>query len=336
MSRPTEDQLNQEQNVLFEKLVAGELSPEVTERLIRGQEGPELERLTELHFDLVELREAQTAVVLPPASQFRAMREAVIPGVEGEARKDSPRPGPPRQLRSRAGASWLPRLAAAAGIALAVGFGLGRFVAPGTPSPSAEEATAQNPGALSGAAGGAGLGDTVLARFSADAEEVRKESIEDLRVSRLETGEVEMSFDLRRSYRVVRPATDPMVLETLLASFASPDALGARLEAIELVGSTVDPRVEAALIEALHGDPEVAVRLRALEGLERQASSPAVRDAFLAVIEGDASVQMRLRAIDALSREPDDASRQALEELLEAHAERLPPAVRQRAQERLL
>ena len=113
-------------------------------------------------------------------------------------------------------------------------------------------------------------------------------------------GSVALSFEVSTHLEVRRPAQDPLVREVLVQSLLDRSSIGARLDALELAPSVMDPKVNQAILHTLRRDANQAVRLRALGILAQQPATPEVVAAFVEVLENDESVQMRLLAIDYL------------------------------------
>jgi hypothetical protein len=86
--------------------------------------------------------------------------------------------------------------------------------------------------------------------------------------------------------------------------------MGSRMQAMSLSPASTDARLEEALIFALHNDPEVAIRLKALSVLEQYPHGPETQGALLTTLRTDPAVQMRLMALELL------ADRQAGPEML--------------------
>ncbi|HSM14333.1 MAG TPA: HEAT repeat domain-containing protein [Thermoanaerobaculia bacterium] len=87
-----------------------------------------------------------------------------------------------------------------------------------------------------------------------------------------------------------------------------------------------DPRVTDAFLEALRSDPDVNVRLAALEALRPLAGRPAERPRLVAALDHQASPLVQLSLVEVLLSSGDDAAREDLEPLL-SNPE-LDPAVR--------
>jgi len=90
--------------------------------------------------------------------------------------------------------------------------------------------------------------------------------------------------------------------------------------------SAVDERVAAALLEALLSDPNVNVRLAALEALRPLAGRPTERPRLVAALARQESPLVQLSLLEVLLSSGDDAARRDLDQLL-SNPE-LDPAVR--------
>lgn len=123
-----------------------------------------------------------------------------------------------------------------------------------------------------------------------------------LQVREVDSGRIELSFDVSTHLELVRDKSDPLVAEILVQSLVNPAPVGTRLEAISLVRS-LEPKVRDALVVAMLEDESLPVRMAALEKLVSQPVDPSTEAAFLKVLGSEESVQMRLVAIDHLAKE---------------------------------
>lgn len=124
----------------------------------------------------------------------------------------------------------------------------------------------------------------------------------DLQVREVDESRLALSFDVSTHLELVRDRSDPLVAEILVQSLVNPAPVSTRLEAISLVTS-MEPKVNDALVVAMLDDDSLSVRLGALEKLLGQPIDPALEAAFLKVLETEESVQMRLLTIDHLAKE---------------------------------
>jgi HEAT repeat protein len=90
--------------------------------------------------------------------------------------------------------------------------------------------------------------------------------------------------------------------------------------------SALDPRVADALIEALRRDPDVNVRLAALEALRPLAARPDDRPKLVAAMDRQSSPLVQLSLIDVLLESDGATARRDLAHLLDDP--HLDPAVR--------
>jgi len=139
-----------------------------------------------------------------------------------------------------------------------------------------------------------------------------------------------LGFDACRHVNVVAERESNLAREVLLHAILDPSSLGTRLKAVALAGETDDGRLREGVIFALHHDPEIAVRLAALEVLAQLPFDGTVQAALLQTLANDVAVQMRLRALAVLGsrRTGTELLRRTIHGGLEAD-----PAVIQRAEE---
>ncbi len=78
-----------------------------------------------------------------------------------------------------------------------------------------------------------------------------------------------------------------------------------------------DDRVVDALLASVRQDPNVNVRLAALEALARRADSPRVRSGLIEALPRERSPMLQVALIEVLQQENDDDADQAIEDLLE-------------------
>jgi hypothetical protein len=109
-----------------------------------------------------------------------------------------------------------------------------------------------------------------------------------------------LRFDACRHMEVVTTRESALAKEVLLHAIVEPSPLNTRLEAVALATETGDRTLREGVIIALHHDPELAVRLAALETLGRVPFDDTVRAALLRTLGTDPAVQMRLEALEML------------------------------------
>ena len=77
--------------------------------------------------------------------------------------------------------------------------------------------------------------------------------------------------------------------------------MGTRIKAMEIAPTTMNPKLEEALVFTMHNDPDLAVRLEALSVLTRVPFNDKVQEALMTTLRRDDSVQMRLLALERLA-----------------------------------
>lgn len=203
-------------------------------------------------------------------------------------------------------------LAAAAAVVVAVGsFAAGRAI---------------------GVGGSAGA-DTLVATLEDSAQDhQRLREVEDsaniisnVSVRRVGEGQVAMSFDVARHLEIVRPIEDPLVNEVLVHAMLDQSSMGSRLKAVSMAATADNGKVEEALVFSMLEDPDLPVRMRALEILSERPSSPKVEQGLMRVLRHDESMQMRLLAIEVLASS-GPGGRQILEGFMESE-EAAEPAI---------
>jgi len=258
---------------LIDALLEGRATPEDAARLLGDTAGEELEELSEL-IDTLSRIDPQFA--MPSDSAFRGARQSVLARITAES--GSRRGGFHR---------WLPLAAALA--AFAVGLAVGK----GNTAPTTVAAT-----------------DTLtdLVARSAQASDPQTHfRYSNLRLQEVDPDTLALTVDVAAELDIRRPKDDLLVNDILANALLSEDSLGARLKVVEHAGR--NPRVQRALISAALNDPDMSVRLKALERLIAQDPGAATTQAtLLAVVENEESVVMRLMALDALSDDNLDSS----------------------------
>jgi len=115
-----------------------------------------------------------------------------------------------------------------------------------------------------------------------------------------------LDFDVSRHVRLTTSRDSDLARELLAQAILEPSPLGQRLKAISFGREIMDRRLREALILALREDPELAVRLRALEVLVRYPFDESVQQALLHTLKEDSSVRLRLLALDFLAAKQVD------------------------------
>jgi hypothetical protein len=110
-----------------------------------------------------------------------------------------------------------------------------------------------------------------------------------------------LSFDVCRHVEMETDGASPVARDVLLAAIVDAPMAGQRLRAIQLSPTIDDDRLRGALAFTLCNDPDLSVRLEALDALAKYPDAPEVREAMLQTLGADPSVQMRLIALDHLA-----------------------------------
>ena len=264
-----DDRHDNEHEALMEALFERRLDADETARLLGGVAGDEIEELAEL---VATLERIDPTGDEPSAADFAAMRSGVRRTLEGGNVVSLPTSqGPASPAR------WWPLAAALA--AFAVGLGLGRTDAP---APAAEPLT---------------LAEFVAASADDPATPFRYTN---LQLDELDGDRVALRVALESDLELVRPKNDALVTEILAGSLVGDAPLDARLDIVRHAQGS-HPRLRRALIQAATGDPNVSVRLKALQRLVAEAPLAAdTQETLLAVLENDTSVAMRLIAVESL------------------------------------
>lgn len=277
---------------LLESLLADELAEDERKALdIHLDECTDCRQIVQLHRDLTE---AGPELAHAAQQDLDALRHAVL--MQSAAHR------PPRT-------HWRPNVAflnrrierplaalAASLLLLAVGAGLGRFWPASAPVDLDRQDIVREISDM--AASHRQLADVENSAFIYSNVAFRK----------LDEGRVALNFDVTTHVESVEPLDSPLVREVLVQSLlhAEPDSLGSRLKAISYAESSMDAKVRDALVLAMHGDENLAVRLKALSILSNLPRSPLTEAAFLQTLREDESVQMRLLALDYLANQGVD------------------------------
>jgi HEAT repeats len=123
-----------------------------------------------------------------------------------------------------------------------------------------------------------------------------------------------LSFDVRRHVELETGLDSPLARDVLLAALVDDKSTGARMRAMQLAPMLRDDSLREALVFTLQNDPDLAVRMEAVDALIRYPDAPEVRDALLQTLKSDPAVQMRLVALEHLNERQVDAAviRQAI------------------------
>lgn len=152
--------------------------------------------------------------------------------------------------------------------------------------------------------------------------------ISNVAVRRVGDGQVAMSFDIARHIEIVRPVNDPLVNEVLVHAILDQSSMGSRLKAVSMAAGAENGKVEEALVFSMLDDPDLPVRMRALEILADRPINDSVEQGLMKVLRHDESMQMRLLAIEVLAN-GDAGGQRVLEDFLETE-EAVEPAIAER------
>ena len=206
-------------------------------------------------------------------------------------------------------------LAAAAAVVMAIGgFAAGQMVAGASPTG----------------------GDLLLATLEDGAQDHRRlRDVEDspniisnVAVRSVGEGRLAMSFDVARHVEIERPVNDPLVNEVLVHAILDQSSMGSRLKAVSMAARAENGKVEEALVFSMLDDPDLPVRMRALEILAGRPINESVELGLMKVLRHDESMQMRLLAIEVLAS-GDASGQRVLEDFLETD-EAVEPAIAER------
>jgi len=141
-------------------------------------------------------------------------------------------------------------------------------------------------------------------------------------------GHLAMSFDVARHIEIERPVNDPLVNEVLVHAILDQTSMGSRLKAVSMAARAENGKVEEALVFSMLDDPDLPVRMRALEILADRPINDSVEQGLMKVLRHDESMQMRLLAIEVLAS-GDASGQRVLEDFLETD-EAVEPAIAER------
>jgi hypothetical protein len=118
-----------------------------------------------------------------------------------------------------------------------------------------------------------------------------------------------LSFDVSRHIELETDSKSPIARDVILATIVEAPLSGQRLRAIQLSPSIADDRLREALVFTLRHDPDLAVRLEALDALGRYPDGSEIREAMLQTLGNDPAVQIRFLALDYLGSRSVDPRR---------------------------
>jgi len=179
-------------------------------------------------------------------------------------------------------------------------------------------------------------GDVLVATLEDGAQDHRRlRDVEDspniisnVAVRSVGEGRLAMSFDVARHIEIERPVNDPLVNEVLVHAILDQSSMGSRLKAVSMAAGAENGKVEEALVFSMLDDPDLPVRMRALEILAERPVSAGVEQGLMKVLRHDESMQMRLLAIEVLAN-GDPGGQRVLEDFLETD-EAIEPAIAER------
>jgi hypothetical protein len=268
--------------------LAGELPPAEQAKLWEHARAcPACSAVLELHH---RLEDPEAVPPLPSETEFQSMRRAVLERL-GPAAAPGSRPSLRRDLATLFRAH--PALAAGvAAVLLAAVFLTGRWSARPAADPDghllgAIQAQARQEQGLAGYWDSPFVYSNVTFRPGAD-------------------GRLALSFDVTRHVSLVTAEDSPVAREVMVHAILDSSSLGPRLKAISLSEGVADERLQEALIFALHNDPSLAVRRKALAVLVRYPADPDIEAALLETLRNDEAVQLRLEALDGLAERRTD------------------------------
>jgi hypothetical protein len=123
-----------------------------------------------------------------------------------------------------------------------------------------------------------------------------------------QSGHVQIAYDETRR-NLVRGRVDDPDIQRLMLAGAHEDNPAVRVEAVDLLRSRAasgSAEVRDALLNAVAGDSNPAVRLKALSGLKPLAEDAEVRKALSRVLLSDDNPAVRMQVVDILVAHRDD------------------------------
>lgn len=205
---------------------------------------------------------------------------------------------------SRAGAGWLSllfserRVALSGAAALVVGFVAGYLVFDRGLGPTERGAAGptERSATLSQTAESAG---TKRGPAGATYRNVRLSDVDP------RTNEIELEYDVVRPARLKAAMDDDRVRSVLAQAVTSDENAGARLQAINTIGTYAPgpqgEEIKMALIRAVKSDPNAGVRKQALYVLYRMPFDEDIKRACLDVLANDENEGLRIAAINMLA-----------------------------------
>lgn len=265
---------------LIESLLADELSLAELHTLEAHLSGcAECQCVVDLHQQLDGMSTAQSE---PAPAEFRAMRNRVLAATAGKSK-------PPVRQRARPTAWWAAGSMVAAAATLVVGIFVGRMT---IDDPILDDQL---------------LLSTVLAQANAnyDLEDYWDNplSYTNVATSTVRNGQVHLEFNVCSRLDLTTHVDSSLARELLTHAVLDSESIGERLRAIEAAGSSDDPQLTEALAVAVENDPNIAVRIEALNALTSKPRTARTEAALLKALRRDESVQIRLMALESLADE---------------------------------
>lgn len=152
-----------------------------------------------------------------------------------------------------------------------------------------------------------------------------------IEIKEIDGQQIRLGFNVSTYIELTRKKDDPIVKEILAQSIINSGQIGERLNTISYAEQIIDPKLKETFIYILLNDPELAVRMKALDILTQYSNDKQIQDAFITVLKNEESVKMRLSALDYLTFNQVDAKLIARE--LSAATTRINRPILIRAQE---
>jgi len=123
----------------------------------------------------------------------------------------------------------------------------------------------------------------------------------DIEIKEMDDRQIHLGFNVSTYMELIRDKNDALVKEILAQSIINSQQTGAKLTTIAYAEELMDPKLKETLLYVLLNDPDLAVRLKALNILTNYANDDRIQDTFLSVLKNEESVQMRLTVLDYLT-----------------------------------
>jgi hypothetical protein len=241
------------------------------------------------YIDLVKtdqiLKSQSSLFPVPEPEKFAFMRDNVIKQIR---RREEKRSAGPESIFEQLYMIILRPEMAAAALTLIVGFFLGRLF------PSDKES----------------LNSEIIDQISVLA--TKHDNLADLKNSPYvysnvsfkdhNNGKISLSFDVTTHLDILSKKDDPLVRDVMAQSLINPSNVGTDLKTISYSETMADRKLKEALIYSVHSAPSLAVRLKAMNGLQQYQNDAEVQNAFIKVLKDESSVKMRLMAVDYLTK----------------------------------